>query len=327
MGIEAKREFMDLEVDELSVVDSPANEEKFIVIKCKHQEGQDMADKKEEVTKDTGSPVAEGNKTPNDNGAKVEKVTVDVEKAENDAVVEAMGKVQKTVEGIAKQLGMDAVDTPVAKPSPRDVVKKQLESAGLNEEQVEKSLKEYDAAAVESIEKSGDGKTAAGEDAAGDGTAAKKVEKSGDNTDVATAKSEDTAMDALTQLEEAISKAKRFTPQREETLKNAVEQLQKLLVALQPQAPKSVITPKNNLPSSASAGEANLTSVTKALQELSETVQKSLTAIQEGQKTLSTRVEDIEKARHPSKAVVEDGTDGVKTVKTEKAQSLWGGVL
>lgn len=326
MGIEAKREFMDLEVNELSVVDSPANEEEFIVIKCKHQEGQDMADKKEEVTKDAGKPVAEGSATPDDNGVKVEKVAVDVEKAENDAVVEAMSKVQKTVEGIAKQLGMDAEDTPAEKPSPRDVVKKQLEAAGLDEEQVKKSLSEYDAAAGEPVEKAGKKKAAMEEEEMEKPNPfAKKVKKTEGDADVE--KSEDPALDALSQLEEAIAKAKRFTPQREETLKNAVEELQKLLAALQPQAPKYATTPKNNLPSTASAGEANLTAVTKALEGLSETIQKSLETIQEGQKSLSARVEDIEKARQPSKAVGEDGTDGVETVETEKAKSLWGGIL
>jgi hypothetical protein len=331
MENEAKREFMDLTVNELSVVDSPANEEEFIVIKCKNQEGLDMADENKEVTKEAGPPAAEGNTTPKETGANVERVAVDVEKAEDAAVVEAMGKVQATIEGIAKQLGVQANDTADEKPTPREIVEKQLKAAGLGDEAVKKSLEEYDAAAgtpeaeVEKGCKPGSKmKAEGGEDA----EEAKTEKAEGDApAETPVEKSEDDALDVLSQLETAIAKAKRFTPQREETLKNAVEQLQKLLAALQPQAPKSVTTPKNNLPSNVSAGEAMLTNVSKALADLTETIQKSMGAIQEGQKELATRVEDIEKARQPSKAVGEDGTDGVELVDTKKNKSIWGGIL
>jgi len=306
MSNEAKREFIDLEVHELSVVDSPANEEEFIVIKCRQQqEGTNMADKQvEKVTKDAGEAAAKVELAPENNDAKVEKVAVEVEKAKNDAVVEAMAKVQTTVEDIAKQL--NAKSAAGETPTPREVVEKQLKAAGFDEKAIQKSLSEYDAA-VPKVEATAERPEALA-----------PVEKS---------INEDATLETLTQLEAAIAKAKRFTPQREETLKNIVIQLQKFLAALQPQTPNSVTTPKNTLPSNASAGEADLTAVTKALGGLSETIQKFMGMLQGGQKDLTNRVENIEKARLPSKAVNEDNTDGAEKVSTEKTKNLWGGIL
>lgn len=319
MSNEAKREFVDLNVAELSVVDSPAIEEEFIVIKC-NQEGNNMSEKAKEVTKEAETPAAEVSATPGDD-VKVEKVEVEVDKAAETGVAEAMSKVASTVEGIAKQLGVETVVKAEEKTAtPRDIVEKSLKDAGLDEEAVNKSLKEYDDAQklLLTTEKSAGDEKPADE---------KNVEKA--EIEVATTEpveKSDEVLDVLSTLETAISKAKRFTPAREETLKSAVESLQKLLAALQPQTPKVESTPKNNLPSSAQVAPAGLTSVTKALEELASNITKSLEGITKGQEDLATRVATVEKARMPSNSLGEDANDG-KTVETTKSKSLWGGVL
>jgi hypothetical protein len=282
-----------------------------------------MADKKEEVTK--AAPAAEETVTPDDNGAKVEKVAVEVEKAENDAVKEAMDKVAATVSGIAKQLGVEAETTPAdTKPTQREIVEKSLKDAGLDEEAIKKALIDYDAAAPEApvAKAEGEDNAEGAEDSVEKAEGEDKAEDAPAASDESVEKAEgEEAADVLTQLEEAIAKAKRFTPARMSTLEKAVEELQKLLAGLQPQKPKMVSTPKNTLPAQAQVNPAGLTQITKALEEMTSTLNKAI----ESQQALAGRVEEIEKARTPSKAIETDGSDEAE-IKKDKG-GLWTGVL
>lgn len=297
MEQEAIREFVDLKVDELSVVDSPANELEFIVIKCKDQEGNnDMAEKKSDVKQEVTASVEKDKNAGN--SANVEKVAVEVEKSTDAGVAAAMESVKETVESIAKQVGIQQEETEAVSEETEteattdtESVEKALRDAGVPEETIQKAL---------------------------EGIASEKVEKSVEKSE------SDNGSDVLGALEAAIAKAKVFTPENEEILKNAVEQLTKMMAALQPQKGMVVTTPKNNLPSKASVAPAQLTAVTKQIEEMTAAITKSLETISESQKKLATRVETIEKSRTPSKAIG-DGTDSTPSVKTEK--SFWGRIL
>jgi hypothetical protein len=111
-----------------------------------------------------------------------------------------------------------------------------------------------------------------------------------------------------------VTKSRKFTEGRTNTVKEVVTQLVNLLNEVDEEAAKAVLASFKELP----AGKAPLSEVrptgtagtTKGIEDL-------LTDI-------SKRLETIEKARVPSKSVADDGgTDGEKEVK----KSLWSGVL
>lgn len=105
MSNEAKQRFLELSVDEVSVVDSPANESDFVVIKSlnTHKEVGEMANK-QNVNKDA-SQVAE-------------QVPVEVEAPDTDAVSKALTQVTDLVANIAKATGAapaaPEIETPAA---------------------------------------------------------------------------------------------------------------------------------------------------------------------------------------------------------------------
>jgi hypothetical protein len=88
-----KRRFLELSVDEVSIVDSPANEEHFIVIK-NLQEVNMSGEKNEEVTQDV---------VKNDDAQQnPEKISVEVDKATDEAVAKAMEQVADLINNISK---------------------------------------------------------------------------------------------------------------------------------------------------------------------------------------------------------------------------------
>jgi hypothetical protein len=91
-----KRRFVELSVDEVSIVDSPANEEHFIVIKNLQdlQEVNMPGEKNEETTKD----VVKNDDTQQN----PEKIPVEVDKATDEAVAKAMEQVADLINNISK---------------------------------------------------------------------------------------------------------------------------------------------------------------------------------------------------------------------------------
>jgi len=102
MPREAKRRFVSLRVNEVSLVDSPANEQEFIVIKSLDQE-EPMAGTDQQVANtETSAPAnAESNGTQQASTEPVEKMTVHVEKAGNDSMAEALKQVTELVKSVA----------------------------------------------------------------------------------------------------------------------------------------------------------------------------------------------------------------------------------
>lgn len=214
---QAKQRFLDLDVEEISVVDKPAIEVEFLVTKRMEESSMEIQDQDATVTETE----------KNTDGAGV--VPVDAPASNEDAAVnKALENVAQMVENIAKAAGVkpaeeetkevkkesseNTEDTEKAKSAPaatpaalRALYQKQLKAAGVSGEALEKAMSEFDKAKFPMQEE-------------------QKTTKS-DESD------EDVqAIKALETLERAISKAKSFTPGRVAQLKSVVEQLQKLLI-------------------------------------------------------------------------------------------------
>lgn len=113
MGNTLLQKFIDLNVDEVSLVDAPANEQPFIVIKSLNQE-EKMADKKGKKTDEVAAKDVVDETTAVDK-KEVEKSTtenVTEETAEDTAgvVEKAMDKVVALVENISKNKEQPAPD-------------------------------------------------------------------------------------------------------------------------------------------------------------------------------------------------------------------------
>lgn len=301
---QAKQRFLDLDVEEISVVDKPAIEVEFLVTKRMEEKSMEIQDQDATVTETE----------KNTDGAGV--VPVDAPASNNDAAVnKALENVASMVENIAKAAGVKlgekteevkketsdesteetekAKSAPAATPATlRALYQKQLKAAGVSGEALEKAMSEFDKAKFPMQEE-------------------KKTTKSDDSDDVQ-------AIKAMEALEQAISKAKSFTPGRVAQLKSVVEQLQKLLAGVmeipQGASPKTS-TPGVGMHSNMSAVQQ----LTKSMEGLTEAVNKSI----QTQADLATRVEAIEKARAPSTALENEGN----STTTETKKGFWEGVL
>ena len=91
-----KRRFVELSVDEVSIVDSPANEEHFIVIKnLQDLQEVNMPGEKNEETTQVVAKDDVGQQNP-------EKISVEVDKATDEAVAKAMEQVADLINNISK---------------------------------------------------------------------------------------------------------------------------------------------------------------------------------------------------------------------------------
>lgn len=309
----AQRRFLALKVGEVSLVDSPANEEEFIVLKrrCDPEE-QNMADvSKNEPAAPGTTEVTKGNDADNKNAPAV--VPVEVQKAADEHTKSALAIVEKMTETIAKMVGATAPAAPAtstedvqkAKKAKSDAMLKKLQDAGLTGKSLEKAHK----AAMDAED--------AAEGPEPDASMKKDVKKSADDQASAEEAEVTKTLDAML---DAIQKAKSFTPKREAALKSAVEGLQKLLGELisVPQA----TMPGNSLPSGATVSPGGLVSVKKELEDLVSTLKASFENVEKAHKEMAGRVEAIEKARNPTQAVTEGGGTDKKVTK-----SFWSGVL
>lgn len=294
MPNEAKQRFLDLVVGEISIVDTPANEVEFLVVK-RLTEGE-MATEQQTTAK-----AAENT------GAEVVNLQAD---GEGDNVAKALEQVNTLVQTIAKSIKDAAAPAPAAPAAPaaaapaapaadvekakkgkqRDMYKAQLEKAGVKDKDLEKAMSEYDGA-----EPAEQPTTKAAEPAPAPAVDTEEA----------------TAQKALELLGVAIAKAKTFTPKRQDALKAAVEQLQTLMAELAP-APAAGQTP------AADIGNSGLVALTKAIGDLTKTVTESI----ETTKALGERVTKVEQTREAPTALGNEGTDTQETKK-----SFWHGVL
>ncbi len=316
MPDQAKQRFLELNVGEISVVDTPAIEIEFLVMKRMEEDSMDP----------NATPVeTETTKNPD-----AELVEIETGASPEDAAVnKALEQVASMVENIAKAAGVQApkpaeaktetetettkaagegeeVDTEKAKHPQRGLFMKQLKTAGIKGDALTKAMVEFDKQFMP------------GEDIKNPekGAHRTKTQKDADGGAVAD-DSEQQTIKALDALEFAVQKAKRFTPAREAALKAVVEQLTKLLHEMT--TVPTGMSPKNPLSGGNSFGASGVQTLTKAVESLSETINKSVAS----QSALNERVEAIEKSRTPTQSIETDGdTDSQKTEK-----SFWAGVL
>lgn len=255
-----------------------------------------------------------------------EVVVVDAPSGGDAAEVnKALASVAAMVETVAKAAGVkldaDGVDDDAAGEQdttkgkkakafdPRAMFGKQLKSAGVTGEDATKAMTEFDKAFTPFKPGAAAEKPTA--KAAAPEAAPTASEAPAENSDI-----EDTTK-ALEALEQAIVKAKRFTPKREAALKAAVEQLQKLLGEMTSVPQGS--NPSTGPGSSTTFGASGVQTLTKAIEDLTQQVTKS---VEQGA-TNAAKIEAIEKARGPATALDDNATDDV--VDTKK--SFWGGLL
>ena len=290
-----KRRFLDLKVNEISLVDLPANQKEFAVVKRLQEE--EMPDEiKNQASADDVEKKAEAEET----------------KDENKAVEEAMGKVVSMVEGLVQKKEAEEKDeekeevkeevkeeaeekaeekTEKAESKNRSIFKQQLVENGIEGDALESALKKFDDQMNDDNE---------------------KVEKREEAV-------EDKETQILEALESSILKAKRFTPGRMKTLKSVVDTLQSLMKELTPiQMNEEANQPEASFPTGID------TSVSKAIEKMAGVFEEKMTEMAETNKSLNDRVEAIEKVRNPSASIEEEG-DTDKEAKVEK--SFWGDVL
>jgi hypothetical protein len=116
MSNKAKQRFVELEVGEVSIVDSPANEKEFAVIKNLNEEVGDMADDNVKKNMDESESEAQQDAP--------EKVSVEVDKATDKAVAKAMGQVTEMISNISKAVGA-ATEKSESKPEGAEKSEKQ----------------------------------------------------------------------------------------------------------------------------------------------------------------------------------------------------------
>jgi hypothetical protein len=331
------RRFVELNVDEVSLVDSPANEEEFAVIKSLTAQEDDMADDKskeagtEEETTEESEPKTEEETT--DDGA--EKVEVEADKPDDEGVAKAMAQVVSLVEGIAKAAGADAASEEENDDAEeeetekgamfgasgiRELMEKTLKKAGMKGDALKAAMDEFDKATKKVFMPGAvpSPKIPPSKKPKKPGEAPVYAEKSADADadDVAEEEMEDEVAKTLDVIEGAIQKAKRFTPKREEALKTVVAQLSTLLKELTGSS-------KATLPGGTQFGASGISDLTVAVKKLAEAFGKHSEESAATTKALQEKVETIEKERQPSTSI--DGDDTDKEEETEK--SFWQGLL
>jgi len=322
-------------VDEVSTVDSPANEREFLVLK--NMEDSNM-----------GDSATETQGTPAEAGSEAQRVTLDVPAADGEAVAKAMEHVSSIVDSIA-DLAKSAAIAPAAddeddsddddadettdaekakamKPAagagggpgkfPRNLFKQMLLKAGITDSETLKLL-------LGGLQKQFESRPPAGGQ-----PPMKSGMKPGMKTSKASGGEPEAPADTPVTLE-MLQKAAVFTPERVAALQSAFETLKMVIEAIQPGQVPATRTPSTTQFGASGVRElANpiMTPTVKSEGEGEPATQLAVTlkSIGETLKTLDGRVQAIEKARPASNSVEGDGgTDN--NHKTEK--SLWAGVL
>jgi hypothetical protein len=325
-----------LDVDETSLVDSPANESEFLVLKN---------------TEDSEMGAEAAAKTESTETTEAERIQVEVPEG-GEQVAKALEHVNAIVDNVAKMAagnGNSEENKPDTDPAPapeggdedgdaeptdeevqkaneaaaRKAAKAAFAKAGLKGEDLDKAVNTL-------MEKAGFGKLPfPGAKPFGKGGKTKKTEKSATEQHAEDWNGETSlTMDGLA---EAVNKAKAFTPARIAKLAEAMEILKLVIESVQPN-----MSPKTRPSGSTQFGASGISDLSAgakkpvvkseedAITEGFKEVAKAIESIGGSVGKLNERIESIEKARAPSNSVEEDGGTDTKTAKSD---GLWSGVL
>ena len=303
--MDPKRRFVKLKTKEVSLVDTPAIEVEFAVIKNDDTEDDDMA----------GAASATEQTTDD-----AQRVPVEVDGGE--AVVDALKHVNaivERIENIAK--GANTQTEPAAEPATEEkpeetetekalTVQGLLEAAGLKDDVLKSAL-----ASVEKAGHKADSQI---------GSGAKAEETTTEKADEEPAEDEDPPM-TLQSFADTVQKAARFTPGRVQKLKEAADILKLIIEGIAPNQ-----SPATRVPTVGQHSEGNATRAALAgadpqpVMKASDTIEalKGLTGVL---KALDERVESIEKARNGSNSADEEADTSESDADVKK--TLWTGVL
>lgn len=332
-------------MDEVSTVDSPANEREFLILK--NMEDSNM-----------GDSATETQGTPAEAGSDAQRVTLDVPAADGEAVAKAMEHVSSIVDSIA-DLAKSAATAPVAADDddgdepddsadagdeteeagtekgkmppgagggagkfPRGLFKQMLQKAGIQDAGALKLL-------LDGLSKQFESRPPAGGQPPLKG-GMKPGMKTGMKPGMKTAKAADEP-EATPVTLEMLQKAAVFTPERVAALQSAFETLKMVIEAISPGQSPATRTPSTTQFGASGVRElANPIMIPTVKNEGGDEPEgiiqlaQTLKSIGDTLQILDGRVQAIEKARPPSNSVEGDGgTDS--TQQTQK--SLWAGVL
>jgi hypothetical protein len=286
-GKDPQRRFIDLEVDEVSLVGSPANEVPFLVTKSKRKP-------------EDSSMVAKAEKTEDSQTVQVEQTS--------EASAEVVRKCLKSVENIVKNvITMKGEELPAVESI--DVTKgitvsDLLTKAGMEGDVLKSALGALAKAGVDTTKM-------LSAPAAVETTKAVETPKAQTSEDV---------MEVFAQV---IQKAARLTPARVKQLQDAQELLKLVLEGVSVGESPKTKTPDGQNPGSGIqtqlAKAAEPTEVTKSLVAITE----GMTQISTVLKGLSERMESLEKAKPASSSDAPNTTD----TKKAKGASLFAGVI
>lgn len=318
---EAKRRFVGLNTEEVSLVDTPANEVEFLVVKNTEDPSMGATAKVEKEV----VPV-ELDATADDNVTKalahvsgiVDKIAGLVntkkeakapsgEEPSNDSTEDAADEGETETETETTETGeTEAADVSKGGTSMKSV----LQACGMDKAMIKTVMAKMKAAGF----------------MAGDAPAGKPPQGGAQKTSKA-AKTGDDAPFTMLDFAAAVQKAAAFTPARIEALKQVQETLKLMLEAVAPGSAPDANVPKVQSHGNASAVATLTTPNTKPnvpTMKSSDELVETLKALGDGLATVSTRLEAIEKARPASNSA---DPEGATDTGTKKNTSLWSGVL
>lgn len=306
MPKQAKRRFVGLDTDEVSLVDTPANEVEFLV--TKNQEDEEMG-------------AAQAAQTTNDS-----PVRVPVEVSDGEAVAKAMEHVNGIVGNIMKLVAKNAPksdeatetsETTEVVDAEKATIKSVLAAMGLTGKAMDEAMAKLKKAGFDGNMKFPSAK-------------APVTKAAGDDEESTETEEQVVSVDDMPLTIGAIQKAAAFTPTRITQLKTAVDTLKLILESIGVgQAPATRVPGVQTHPNTSQvndlaapkkapvmkSADGNTNELLDVLKSLGGAVEK-----------LGERVESIEKARQGSNSVEDDAnTNDTDNVQTKK--SIWSGVL
>jgi hypothetical protein len=313
------RRFLKLDTNEVSLVDVPANEVPFLVTKNQDQMENDN------MSAQAGNQNIDG-----------ESVQVQVDGSES-SVQKAIEHVNSIVENITKvvtvknqgaegneQDNAQSADSGDTTDVSKATIKSVLSALGMSGDDMKKACDKLKAAGFNPNQQFPSAQPPVKKDAKGEGSEGETETQKSDTDSVV----QDQPL-TMQSLAEAVQKAAAFTPSRIEQLKNAQEILKLVLEAVAPNT-----SPKTKVPGVES--HSNPSAVSDLSQPTKKPVMKNaddngefvtaLKALADGVKTLTERVENIEKTRNASNSVEDDGDTDTNT-DTQKSKGLWNGLL
>jgi hypothetical protein len=324
MPKQAKRRFVGLDTEEVSLVDTPANEVEFLVVKNTEDPSMGATAKKEVVPVETETDSGDVTKALAHVNGIVEKIAgiVGTKKeakppvGEEPATSDADGDTDDDADG-------DTDPPTEADPPAADTtksIKSVLEKCGLDASTMKTVMSKLKKAGFSGGAPPFGKKPKADDDEEDDDDKKKKTKKSADDEPL-----------TMTSLASAVHKAAAFTPARIKALQDAQDILKLVLEAVAPgDSPKSTVAPVQTHGNPSSVTELTapnkkptMSGTTKSADGGDELV-TTLKSLADAVGGLLTRVEAIEKARPASNSA---DAQGATDTGTKKSSSIWSGVL